>query len=110
MEYTFVSYSRADSTVALKLASELRQLGANIWLDQLDIQAGLRWDAEIEKALHDAACILILLSPTSVISNNVLDELSFALEMGKTVIPVMIMQCSLPFRIRRFQYIDLTAH
>ena len=40
----FFSYSRADSPFALTLAKDLREAGADIWIDQLDIPAGSHWD------------------------------------------------------------------
>src|SRR5947207_15448218 len=100
---TFFSYSRSDSAFVLKLAKDLRDAGAELWLDQLDIKAGSRWDASIEAALNASTCIIVILSPASVGSNNVMDEVSFALENGKTVIPVMITECVTPFRLRRVQ-------
>ena len=106
LEKTFFSYSRDDSEFVLKLATDLRAAGANIWLDQLDIVAGKRWDAEIEKALDGAETMLVVLSPTSVASNNVMDEVSYALEEGKRVIPILISDCEIPFRVKRLQRVD----
>ena len=104
----FFSYSRDDSEFVLKLAKDLRAEGANIWLDQLDIPAGKRWDAEIEQALENAEVQLVILSPTSVGSNNVMDEVSYALEKGKHVIPILHKDCQIPFRLKRLQYLNFT--
>lgn len=108
-EKTFFSYSRDDSEFVLKLATDLRTAGIDIWLDQLDIIAGKRWDAEIEKALEGAETMMVVLSPTSVASNNVMDEVSYALEEGKRVIPILISDCEIPFRVKRLQRIDFTG-
>jgi hypothetical protein len=105
---TFVSYSRADSQFAVKLASDLRANGASIWLDQLDIAPGARWDSAIEDALRRSACVIVLLSPTAAASQNVLDEVSFALDEGKTIVPVLVEACSVPMRLRRLQHVDFT--
>ena len=51
---TFVSYAREDSDFAIRMAKDLRQAGANIWVDQLDITLGQLWDEAIEKALESA--------------------------------------------------------
>ncbi|MEP7111025.1 MAG: toll/interleukin-1 receptor domain-containing protein, partial [Ferruginibacter sp.] len=51
-----------------------------------------------------------ILSPASVSSHNVMDEVNFALESGKLVIPVIIAKCIVPFRLRLFQHIDLTEN
>ena len=105
---TFVSYSRTDSDFAVKLASDLRERGADVWLDQLDIEAGSRWDTAVEAALGRSARLLVLLTPKSVASQNVLDEVSYALDEGKTVLPVLVEACAIPMRMRRLQHVDFT--
>lgn len=108
MMKVFLSYSRNDSDFVLKLAGSLREKGVDIWLDQTDIPVGNRWDVEIEKALENCNTILVVLSPDSVNSQNVLDEVSYALEEGKRIIPVLYKKSAIPFRLRRFQYTDFT--
>jgi TIR domain-containing protein len=102
----FFSYSRDDSEFALHLAQDLRSAGANIWIDQLDIPTGKRWDLAIEEALAEANHLVIILSESSVASNNVMDEVSYALEAGKKILPVVIDECRIPFRLKRLQFID----
>ncbi|HUZ59461.1 MAG TPA: TIR domain-containing protein [Hanamia sp.] len=106
---TFFSYSRADSAFVLKLAKDLREAGVTIWLDQLDIVPGSHWDSAIENALVSAPRMIVVLSPESVKSNNVMDEVSFALENGKTIIPILLSECETSFRLRRLQRIDFTT-
>lgn len=105
----FFSYSRADSPFALTLAKDLREAGADIWIDQLDIPAGSHWDAAVEKALNSSAYVLVILTTSSTQSTNVMDEVSFALESGKKIIPVLLEDCLAPFRLRRLQRIDFTS-
>jgi len=102
----FISYSRADSGFATKLATNLRNAGINIWFDQLDIPAGTRWDDEIQKALQSAGTVLVILSTSSAASANVLDEVDYAIDHNKRLIPVMLAECTIPIRMGRFQYID----
>lgn len=106
---TFFSYSRSDSAFVLKLANDLRNGGTEFWLDQLDIKAGSHWDAAIEAALNSAKNLIVVLSPAAVESNNVMDEVSFAFENGKTVIPILLAHCSIPYRLKRLQRIDFTG-
>jgi hypothetical protein len=105
----FCSYARADDEFALKLAKDMKSAGASIWLDQLDIPKGQRWDRAVEEALQTCEYLLVILSPVSVESHNVMDEVSFALEEKKQVLPVLYRSCKLPFRLRRVQYIDFTV-
>ncbi|MDN3676949.1 TIR domain-containing protein [Flavobacterium paronense] len=104
----FFSYSRVDSNFALKLAKDLRQSGIELWIDQLDIKGGTHWDASIEDALNSANRMIVILSASSVASNNVMDEVSYALENNKKIIPVLLNDCKAPFRLRRLQHIDFT--
>lgn len=106
---TFISYARADQDFALRLAHDLRAAGADIWLDQLDIASGQRWDHEVHRALGACESFIVVLSPTSVASENVLDELAFALDKKKTVLPVLYQSCDMPFRLIRIQYSDFTG-
>jgi len=55
---TFISYSRDNSDFAVRLARDLRAAGFDIWLDQLDIRTGARWDDEVEKALVNSTTFL----------------------------------------------------
>ena len=105
----FISYARADSEVALKLGKDLRAAGVKIWLDQLDIATGEHWDDAIDDALKRCGKFLIILSPKSVASKNVKDELSFALQKEKVIFPVLYKECEIPFRLSRIQYSNLTG-
>ncbi|MDQ3959531.1 MAG: toll/interleukin-1 receptor domain-containing protein [Pseudomonadota bacterium] len=104
----FFSYARVDSNFVLKLAAELRTAGANLWLDQLDILGGQRWDRAIEEALHNCEGMIVVISPDSIASDNVMDEVAYALEQRKLVVPVLYRGRSIPFRLRRVHYIDFT--
>jgi hypothetical protein len=102
----FFSYSWDDSSFVVRLARDLKAAGANVWLDQLDIIPGQRWDRTIEDALKNCPRLIVILSPTSVESTNVMDKVSFALEEHKIVIPVIYRDCVIPFRLRHLQYVD----
>jgi TPR repeat protein len=105
----FISYCREDSEFALRLAQDLRAAGADVWIDQLAIPAGRPWDTAIQDALAVAPIMVVILSPHSAGSNNVLNEISFALEQGMTVIPAIYRDCVVPLQIHRANRIDFRA-
>jgi TIR domain len=109
LQLAFFSYSRDDSEFAMRLANDLRATGANVWMDQLDIPPGQHWDTAVEDALASCSSLLLVLSASSTASTNVMDEVSFALDEGKAVIPVLYRDCKIPLRLRRLQYIDARA-
>jgi hypothetical protein len=105
----FVSYARSDAAVALQLARDLKTAGVEAWIDQVDIPPGAHWDATIEQALRASDRVVLVLSPASAQSHNVMDEVSFAIDEGKRVLPVLVQPCEVPMRLRRLQFIDFTA-
>jgi hypothetical protein len=106
----FLSYSRSDERFALRLANDLRARGVAMWVDQLDIRPSEHWDRAIERAVAACSGLVVVLSPRSVASDNVADEISFAIDNGKSVLPVMIEKCALPLRITRMHVIDATSN
>jgi ribosomal protein L7/L12 len=109
MAHTFVSYARQDSEFVIDVVKRLKAAGAAVWLDQLDIPAGQRWDRKIQDALENCNRVLAVISPRSVTSENVMDELSYALETCKPILPVLLEPCELPLRLRRLQHIRLPS-
>lgn len=105
----FISYSRRNKEFAAKLAKELRSAGYPIWFDLFDILTGVRWDDEVEKALRESSIFVIVLTPASIASENVKDEIGYAIDNGKRILPILLEQCEVPFRLRRFQYVDFTT-
>ena len=106
-ETIFVSYSSKDRPFALGLVKELQNLGADVWIDQLGIGLGENWDNAIEEALEKSETFMLILSPTSVESPNVQDEVSIAINTQKKMVPILIEECKLPMRWQRRQYADL---
>jgi hypothetical protein len=107
----FFSYSRVDgSAFALRLAVDLKKKGFDVWIDQEDIRAGLDWDTEIESALESCDYVLFLETEKSVVSKNVLDEIYYALDQNKKVIPLIYVDSKTPYRLNRLQNIDFTKN
>jgi len=105
----FISYCRQDLVFVLKLAEDLRAQGARVWLDRTELIAGQPWDRAIEDALVSCPTLLVILSPAAVASDNVMNEVTFALEEGKPVIPILYRDCRIPLRLRRFHYADFRS-
>ncbi|HEV7670078.1 MAG TPA: RodZ domain-containing protein [Thermoanaerobaculia bacterium] len=106
----FFSYVRKDSDFVVRLARELRAVSVDLWVDQLDIRGGQRWDRAVEEALRSCQGMIVVLSPESLASNNVMDEVSYALEEGRLVVPILFRPCEVPFRLRRVQHVDFTSN
>jgi len=107
---TFISYCRDDLDFVDKLAKDLTTRGTSIWLDRIQIRAGQAWDKAVENALGHCPQLMVVLSPAAVASDNVLNEVAFALDEGKPVIPVLYQDCQIPFRLRRLHRADFRSN
>jgi hypothetical protein len=104
----FISYSHSDTAFAAKLAKDLEKVGYEVWFDRTDIKTGSRWDDEIVKGLDASNIFIVLLSDASTESQNVKDEIGYALDHNKQILPLLIKPCEVPFRLRRVQYVDFS--
>lgn len=102
----FISYSRRDADFVDLLHRLLISKGYDTWMDRRNIDAGNRWDSEIEQAIKNCLTMMVVLSPDSARSQNVADEWSYAIDEGKTIIPIGCRTCDTPMRLRRFQRIE----
>lgn len=105
----FISYSHKDSEFATQLAKDLERSGYDAWLDRTDIRTGSRWDDEIVKGLNSSQVFLVILSDAATSSQNVKDEIGYAIDHGKQIVPLLLEPCEIPFRLRRIQYVDFTS-
>ena len=106
----FVSYARADWELVSLFVQELRNDGADLWLDQVDLKPGDAWDRSVETALRAAKGVLLFMSPAAAASDNVMDEIGVAIAEAKSIVIVLIEPCTIPMRLARLQYIDFTAN
>lgn len=105
MASVFLSYARADSAKAKRLAEALRRSGHDVWWDR-QIQGGARYSQEIKSALERAHVVLVLWSERSVESDWVQDEAAVGRDSGRLV-PVAIEPVEPPLGFRQIQTIDL---
>jgi hypothetical protein len=104
----FISYSHQETESAVRLATNLESEGYEVWLDRTDIQTGSHWDDEIVKGLNASEIFVVLLSNQSTESQNVKDEIGYAIDHNKHILPILLEECDVPFRLRRVQYVDFT--
>ncbi len=105
----FVSYSHRDRPVADRIIKQLGGLGVSTWSDR-EIRAGTNWSDEIKKALEESDTILFLLSPHSLASECLRNELDVALAAGKKIVPVLVGDVdvsAIPEPLQRYQWLDL---
>jgi hypothetical protein len=109
----FMSHSHSDHEIALKIATDLRKNGVNIWLDKWEIKIGDSLIKKIfEEGLTNCVAFIILLSKASVSSSWVQHELDAAMinriEGLTRIIPIVVENCSIPASLRALRWLDIT--
>jgi hypothetical protein len=85
----FISYSRRDQEFVARLAADLDAHVAGVWFDQSAIQAGEKWHDEIMEGISECKAFVLILSPDSMESRYVREEVNKALELGKPIFPIL---------------------
>lgn len=85
--YVFISYSRQDRQFVDRLSSALNRNGIRTWVDTQNIEAGLNWQDEIEKALFKSDALIHVSSKHSAESQWLAAELQAFLRRNGRVIP-----------------------
>ena len=75
----YLSYENADKEFASALSNELERRGLSVWLDKRNLLPGDNWSLEIGKALAKSQAMVVLISPESMRSNQVRQEIEYAL-------------------------------
>ncbi len=92
----FISYSSKDREQALQLIELLSSAGLSVWIDQAGIDVATSWSGEIVDAIEECKAFVVLLSPHSVVSANVVKEVSLAAEQKKKILPLDLEPVELP--------------
>ena len=93
--FIFVSYAHDDADRVYREIGWLHDQGFNVWYDE-GIPAGTDWRGELANAIDQAALVLFFVTPTSVVSENCLKELNFALDRRCDLIAVHLEATELP--------------
>ena len=92
----FISYSSKDREKAEQLTELLSSAGLSVWIDQSSLEVSTSWSAEIVDAITVCKAFIVLLSPNSIESHNVIKEVSLASEKRKKILPLDIEPVTLP--------------
>ncbi len=102
----FISYSRRELGFVDELAKHLESRQYTVWLDYRALIPGMPWAEQIEKGLHDADTVLLVVSKASLSSEFVALEWKHFLETNKRVILLIFEAVDLPAELEPFEWVD----
>ena len=92
----FISYAHENSLMIDTIQSHLAAAGYAVWIDHELISGGDAWRTRIVEAIESSDVFLLMLSPHSVKSKYVLQELNIADGESKPILPVLIAPVAIP--------------
>lgn len=92
--YVFISYSHNDSPKVYKILEVMENCGLNFWYDK-ELKTGSEWTEELGNKIINSEMVMVMLSNNAVLSRNVRNEITMALNHKKKILPVFIEEVSL---------------
>lgn len=107
----FIAYSARDAAFADRLAEDLVANGVGVWLDRWKVRVGESIAERIQKGIAESDYLLVVLTPNSVASRWVREELNAGrikeLEAKRAVLlPVLYKDCEIPPVLQGRKYAD----
>ncbi len=107
----FISYASRDRERVMPLADRLQAAGASVWIDQRGIDPASLWFQEIVEAIDRCTILLLIASPASFASDNVVKELALAAARKKPILPLFLEPVAVPptveYLIAGIQHLEL---
>jgi hypothetical protein len=96
--FIFTSYAHKDSAIVYPELDRLHRNGFRIWYDE-GIDPGNEWPDEVAKALARCELFIVFISPRSVESANVRNEINFAINRKKQFVAIHVEETALPIAL-----------
>ena len=109
----FVSYSHKDRGRVEPIVSAIEEMGQRVWMDRTDITGQTGWAGQIVRAIRECRAVVLMASPNSYSSDQVVRELYLAMNHKKTIVPIEIEPAEMPdelqYILAPFQHHRLSA-
>ncbi len=86
----YLSYSKYETDFALKLATDLKNAGVNVWCDRLRITAGDDLLPTLKSALNDASTVICAVSGNYLNAQYARHEWEHARKKQKMLLPIVV--------------------
>ena len=108
----FTSYSSQDRGFVQRLVRDLKGRYIPVWFDESELEPGDSIIQKIEAGIDRMDYLIVIMSPASVDSRWVQEEIRMALHKGIAgrkfnVIPILKEDCKIPGFLRDRKYVDM---
>ncbi len=98
----FISYSSKDEKVAFKICELLEKEEISCWIAPRDVTGGKSYGKEILEAISNAEVVLFIFSENSNRSRHVENEIDYAFNAEKIIIPFKIDDCKTSLELQYY--------
>jgi len=92
--YVFISYSHNDAQPVYSILNDMSRAGLNYWYDK-ELETGSDWTEELGEKILNSEMVMVMLSNNAVLSRNVRNEITMALNHKKKILPVFLEEVEL---------------
>lgn len=90
MSHFFVSYSHNDRDFVEELDEQIEETELSLWIDRRQLKAGEEWRKAIDNAISNSDGVIVVISQDSLTSQYCIYEWSYAMGLGKIIIPILL--------------------
>jgi len=110
----FISHNSADKKFVRTLKTDLNENGIDTFFDEDSLEFGDSLMERLEEGIKESSHFIIILTPNSIKSNWVKNELKEALKLFdektiKKIIPIKYRECIIPESLDKLLYADLSS-
>lgn len=95
----FISYSRRDTPVADRVCAALDRAGITYFIDRKGIAGGMEFPRQLAYAIVNSSIFLLLASKNSYESPYINNEITFAFNRRRTMLPYIIDDSEMPLEL-----------
>lgn len=109
----FISHTNIDKPFVRRFGADLAAMGARVWIDEAELNIGDSLLGKIASAIDQMEFLAVVLSPESVKSSWVQQELEQAMssqlaDRKVKTLPLLYQECEIPGYLRGKLYADFT--
>ncbi|GIK63615.1 MAG: hypothetical protein BroJett018_14090 [Chloroflexota bacterium] len=108
--HIFLSYSREDILIVNLIRDDFEKEGFTVWTDQHIKPGDSSWIKQIQKAIEDSGCVVVIMTPEAKNSEWVEKEIEYAQALDRPIIPLLARgnkATAVPVAIITSQHIDI---
>lgn len=109
MSQVFISYKHTDEGFVNELERRIKENNIPAWKAGNNIPVGEVWRKTIDENIEKSFAVIVVMTPAARLSEYVTYEWSYAMGIGKPIIPVMLEKTEVHPKLEPLQHLNFTT-